>query len=702
MGERFTRIGKYRNELITNFIIMCMNKRNYLTAAAMALAVLSSCGGQKEARNTSGIDLANMDTTVSAGQDFFRYACGGWNDAHPLTAEYSRYGTFDQLAENNQKQLRELIEGLASQQNEAGTVAQKIGDLYNIAMDSVARNEQGFAPVKSMLDKIAALTDKSQIIPMSVEMRRFQGIGTYFNYYVYADPKNSALNIFQMGQGGINLGEKEYYLDTDSITENIRNEYKKYIAKLFALAGFSEAEAQQKVADVMEIETSIAKVSRSAAELRNPEANYHKMSYADLKKQIPGIDWDAFMTGLGIQAPAELNVEQVEPIQEVARLISALPVSKHVSYLEYNLLDAAASCLSDDFVAARFDFYGKVMSGRQVNQPRWKRAVNSVNGMLGELVGEMYVEKYFPAAAKERMLKLVENLRVALGERIDAQEWMSDSTKVRAHEKLDAFRVKVGYPDKWKDYSKLEIKKDSYWANVCRASEWGFNDMISRLGKPVDRDEWLMTPQTVNAYYNPSTNEICFPAAILQPPFFNMDADDAANYGAIGVVIGHEMTHGFDDQGRQFDKNGNLTDWWAEGDADRFKERAQVMVDFFNNIEVLPGLKGNGQLTLGENLADHGGLNVAYLAFQNATKDAPLEVKEGFTPEQRFFIAYATLWAGNIRDEQARVYTKSDPHSLGKWRVNGALPHIQAWYDAFQITPDDSLYVAPENRVNIW
>ena len=702
MGERFTRIGKYRNELITNFIIMCMNKRNYLTAAAMALAVLSSCGGQKEARNTSGIDLANMDTTVSAGQDFFRYACGGWNDAHPLTAEYSRYGTFDQLAENNQKQLRELIEGLASQQNEAGTVAQKIGDLYNIAMDSVARNEQGFAPVKPMLDKIAALTDKSQIIPMSVEMRRFQGIGTYFNYYVYADPKNSALNIFQMGQGGINLGEKEYYLDTDSITENIRNEYKKYIAKLFALAGFSEAEAQQKVADVMEIETSIAKVSRSAAELRNPEANYHKMSYADLKKQIPGIDWDAFMTGLGIQAPAELNVEQVEPIQEVARLISALPVSKHVSYLEYNLLDAAASCLSDDFVAARFDFYGKVMSGRQVNQPRWKRAVNSVNGMLGELVGEMYVEKYFPAAAKERMLKLVENLRVALGERIDAQEWMSDSTKVRAHEKLDAFRVKVGYPDKWKDYSKLEIKKDSYWANVCRASEWGFNDMISRLDKPVDRDEWLMTPQTVNAYYNPSTNEICFPAAILQPPFFNMDADDAANYGAIGVVIGHEMTHGFDDQGRQFDKNGNLTDWWAEGDADRFKERAQVMVDFFNNIEVLPGLKGNGQLTLGENLADHGGLNVAYLAFQNATKDAPLEVKEGFTPEQRFFIAYATLWAGNIRDEQARVYTKSDPHSLGKWRVNGALPHIQAWYDAFQITPDDSLYVAPENRVNIW
>lgn len=679
-----------------------MNKKNYVAVATLAFAMLTSCAGQKEAKSTSGIDLANMDTTVSAGTDFFRYACGGWNVAHPLTAEYSRYGTFDELFENSQKQLRELIEGLAAQKNnQAGSAAQKIGDLYNMAMDSVTLNKQGAEPVKAMLDKIAGMKDKSEIVPMMTEMAHI-GIGTYFHSYVYADPKNSSLNIFQMGQGGINLGEKEYYLDTDSITQNIREQYKLYIGKLFQLAGFSEAEAQQKVADVMEIETAIAKVSRSATELRDPEANYHKMSFDELKKTISGIDWDAYMKGLGIQAPAELNVEQVEPIQEVARLMNTLPLSKHVSYLEYNLLDAAASCLSDDFVAARFDFYGKVLSGRQVNQPRWKRAVNSVNGMLGELVGEMYVEKYFPAAAKERMVKLVKNLQTALGERIDAQEWMSDSTKIRAHEKLAAFHVKVGYPDKWKDYSKLEIKNDSYWANVCRASEWGFNDMYSRIGKPVDKDEWLMTPQTVNAYYNPSTNEICFPAAILQPPFFNMEADDAANYGAIGVVIGHEMTHGFDDQGRQFDKDGNLTDWWAPGDADRFKERAQVMVDFFNKIEVLPGLQANGELTLGENLADHGGLNVAYLAFQNATKDAPLGVVDGFTPEQRFFLAYATLWAGNIRDEQIRVYTKSDPHSLGKWRVNGALPHIQAWYDAFHITPSDPLYVAPENRVNVW
>lgn len=679
-----------------------MNKKNYVAVATLAFAMLTSCAGQKEAKSTSGIDLANMDTTVSAGTDFFRYACGGWNDAHPLTAEYSRYGTFDELFENSQKQLRELIEGLAAQKNnQAGSAAQKIGDLYNMAMDSVTLNKQGAEPVKAMLDKIAGMKDKSEIVPMMTEMAHI-GIGTYFHSYVYADPKNSSLNIFQMGQGGINLGEKEYYLDTDSITQNIREQYKLYIGKLFQLAGFSEADAQQKVADVMEIETAIAKVSRSATELRDPEANYHKMSFDELKKTIAGIDWDAYMKGLGIQAPAELNVEQVEPIQEVARLMNTLPLSKHVSYLEYNLLDAAASCLSDDFVAARFDFYGKVLSGRQVNQPRWKRAVNSVNGMLGELVGEMYVEKYFPAAAKERMVKLVKNLQTALGERIDAQEWMSDSTKIRAHEKLAAFHVKVGYPDKWKDYSKLEIKNDSYWANVCRASEWGFNDMYSRIGKPVDKDEWLMTPQTVNAYYNPSTNEICFPAAILQYPFFDMNADDAFNYGAIGVVIGHEMTHGFDDQGRQFDKNGNLCDWWAAGDAERFNERAQVMVDFFNNIEVLPGLKANGQLTLGENLADHGGLNVAYLAYRNATKDAPLGVVDGFTADQRFFLAYAALWAGNIREEAIRQYTKSDPHSLGEWRVNGALPHIQAWYDAFGITDKDPMYIAPEKRVNIW
>ena len=678
-----------------------MKKRHYVAVAALVASAMVGCSGTKEVKSTTGLNLANLDTTVSAGTDFYRYACGGWMKNNPLTDEYSRYGTFEVLIENNRKQLQDLIEGLAAKENPAGSLSQKIGDLYNMAMDSVTRNQQGVEPIKAELDKIAGLTDKSQIVPMMTELLN-NGVGTYFSSFVYADPKNSEMNIFQLAQSGINLGEKEYYLDNDSVTLNIRENYKKYIVKLFMLAGFPEKEAEQKMADVMEIETAIAKDSYSAVQQRDPEANYHKMSYADLKKTFPGIDWDAYLKGLGVGEVSELNVSQIEPIKAVEKLMNTLPVSKHISYMQYNLIDAAAASLSDDFVAARFDFYGKILSGRQVNSPRWKRAVAAVEGTLGEAVGQMYVEKYFPAAAKERMVKLVKNLQDALAERIQAQEWMSDSTKVKALEKLKAFHVKVGYPDKWKDYSTLDIKKDSYWANLCRASKWALNDMYSRLGKPVDKDEWLMTPQTVNAYYNPSTNEICFPAGILQYPFFDMNADDAFNYGAIGVVIGHEMTHGFDDQGRQYDKNGNLTYWWAPEDAARFDERTKVMADFFGNIEVLPGLKCNGQLTLGENLADHGGLKVSFLAFQNAMKTAPLGVADGFTPEQRFFLAYATVWAGNIREEDIRMRTKSDPHALGEWRVNGALPHIQAWYDAFHITEKDPMYVAPEKRVNIW
>ena len=677
-----------------------MKTRKYVVAAAFA-AMLAGCAGQKQT-NTIGIDLANMDTTVAAGQDFYEYACGNWMKSHPLTAEYSRYGSFEVLNENNRKQLRELIEGLASKQNEPGSLEQKIGDVYNLAMDSVTLNQQGAEPIKEELQQIAAIKDKSEIDPMITQLL-CQGVGSYFSSFVYADPKNSDVNMFQLNQGGINLGEKEYYLDNDSATINIRENYKKYIVKLFTLVGCSEAEATQKMNDVMEIETAIAKESFDAVQQRDPEANYHKMAYADFKKQFAGFDWDAYVKGLGIKAEiADLNVSQLEPIKEVVRLINTLPISKHIAYLQFNLIDAAASCLSDDFVNARFDFYGKVLSGRQELSPRWKRAVSAVDGMLGEAVGQMYVEKYFPAAAKERMVKLVKNLQTALGERIDAQDWMSDSTKLVAKEKLATFHVKVGYPDTWKDYSNLDIKKDSYWANNCRASKWALDDNYSRLGKPVDKEEWLMTPQTVNAYYNPSTNEICFPAGILQYPFFDMNADDAFNYGAIGVVIGHEMTHGFDDQGRQFDKNGNLRDWWAAGDAERFNERVKVMADFFSNIEVLPGLKANGQLTLGENIADHGGLSVSYLAFKNATKDAPLATESGLTPEQRFFLAYANVWAANVRDEEIRSRTKSDPHSLGRWRVNGALPHIDAWYEAFHITPNDPLYIAPENRVKVW
>lgn len=669
--------------------------------AVLALAVAAGCDSKKEAVMTSGIDLTNLDTTAVQGADFYQYACGGWMKKHPLTNEYSRFGSFDMLAENNREQLKGLIVEIAAGQNAQGTIGQKIGDIYKLAMDSVKLNADGVTPIQADLEKIASVKDKSEIVPLMAELAH-SGVFPYFSFYVGADIMDSKSNLFQLYQGGISLGEKEYYLDNDDVTVNIRNKYKEHIVKMFQLAGFDEAAAKKKMEAVMDIETRIAKASFSAVEQRNPAANYHKMSLDELKKEIPGIDWDAFLNGIGVKGVTELSVSQVDPIKEVEKIINSLPVENQIAYMQWSLIDRAAGYLSDDLVAQNFDFYGKTLSGKQTNQPRWKRAVSTVNGVLGEAVGQMYVEKYFPAAAKERMVQLVKNLQTALGERIRNLEWMGDSTKIKAIEKLNSFYVKVGYPDKWRDYTGLNIEKDSYWANVKRATEFELDYMLSKAGKPVDRDEWGMTPQTVNAYYNPTTNEICFPAGILQYPFFDMNADDAFNYGAIGVVIGHEMTHGFDDQGRQFDKDGNLKDWWTAEDAKRFEERAQVMVNFFDSIQVLPGLNANGSLTLGENIADHGGLQVSFQAFKNATKDAPLLVKDGFTPEQRFFLSYAGVWAGNIRDEQIRLQTKSDPHSLGRWRVNGALPQIGAWYDAFGIKERDPMYLAPEKRVSIW
>lgn len=669
--------------------------------AVLALAVAAGCDSKKEAVMTSGIDLTNLDTTAVQGADFYQYACGGWMKKHPLTNEYSRFGSFDMLAENNREQLKGLIVEIAAGQNAQGTIGQKIGDIYNLAMDSVKLNADGVTPIQADLEKIASVKDKSEIVPLMAELAH-SGVFPYFSFYVGADIMDSKSNLFQLYQGGISLGEKEYYLDNDDVTVNIRNKYKEHIVKMFQLAGFDEAAAKKKMEAVMDIETRIAKASFSAVEQRNPAANYHKMSLDELKKEILGIDWDAFLNGIGVKGVTELSVSQVDPIKEVEKIINSLPVENQIAYMQWSLIDRAAGYLSDDLVAQNFDFYGKTLSGKQTNQPRWKRAVSTVNGVLGEAVGQMYVEKYFPAAAKERMVQLVKNLQTALGERIRNLEWMGDSTKIKAIEKLNSFYVKVGYPDKWRDYTGLNIEKDSYWANVKRATEFELDYMLSKAGKPVDRDEWGMTPQTVNAYYNPTTNEICFPAGILQYPFFDMNADDAFNYGAIGVVIGHEMTHGFDDQGRQFDKDGNLKDWWTAEDAKRFEERAQVMVNFFDSIQVLPGLNANGSLTLGENIADHGGLQVSFQAFKNATKDAPLLVKDGFTPEQRFFLSYAGVWAGNIRDEQIRLQTKSDPHSLGRWRVNGALPQIGAWYDAFGIKEGDPMYLAPEKRVSIW
>ena len=675
----------------------------YLSVVAMvAVSLTSNAFNDGENGMNAGLNFANMDTSVKPGADFYEYACGGWMKVHPLTGEYARFGSFDMLANNNLVQLKDLVTELSSKKNPYGSVAQKISDLYSLAMDSVALNKAGMEPIKMNMARISAVKDKKQLFSLATELYK-EGIPSFWGIYIDADIKDSKNNLVQIGQGGLSLGQKEYYLDNDDATKNIREKFKLHIVKMFRLAGFSQAVAQKKMQSLMNIETRIAKYSKSSTELRDPEANYHRMSVKELKDTFTGIDWTTYFDILGLNGLQNLSVGQKEPIHEVSSILTTESLADLKAFLEWNLLNASASYLGDDFAKEDFEFYGKVLSGKKEMKPRWKRAIDAVNNILGEAVGEMYVRKYFPAEAKERMVKLVKNLQKALTERIQAQEWMSDTTKAVAIDKLNAFYVKVGYPDTFRDYSKLEIKKDSYWSCVKRANSFNWDYMVSKkYEKPVDRDEWYMTPQTVNAYYNPTTNEVCFPAGILQYPFFDMNADDAFNYGAIGVVIGHEMTHGFDDQGRQFDKEGNLKNWWTEHDGEMFKKRTQVMVDFFGKIEVLPGLKANGELTLGENLADHGGLMVSFQAFENAMKEAPLKNVEGFTPEQRFFLAFANVWAGNIRDEEIRVRTKSDPHSLARWRVDGALPNIDAWYEAFHITPDDPMFVPKEKRVNIW
>ena len=678
-----------------------MNVKNYLSVAALCLMMGACNSGKQTVTQTMGIDLANLDTTNLPGTDFYRYACGGWIKNNPLTDEYSQYGSFTALAENNRKQIQGLIEELAGGQHQAGSVAQKVGDLYKIAMDSVKLNQEGVKPIEAELKEIAGLKDKKQLYPLLAEMYK-KGIASYLALYVGADEMNSNMNAVQIGQYGLSMGDRDYYLLTDEPTTKIREAFKAHVEKMYQLSGFDAATAKKGMEVVMDVETRLAKAFRSRVELRDPHANYNKMSMEDIKKNYPTFDWDSYLNGLDLKDVKEIIVGQPASLEASVKILDTLPLADQALYLQWKLIDAAASFLSDDLREQNFDFYSRTMSGAQEMQPRWKTAVSVVSSTLGEAVGQMYVEKYFPAAAKERMIALVKNLQDALGERIKALEWMGDSTKTKALEKLATFHVKIGYPDKWKDYTSLEIKDDSYWANIERASRWSHAEMVAKAGKPVDKDEWLMTPQTVNAYYNPTTNEICFPAAILQPPFFDMNADDAFNYGAIGVVIGHEMTHGFDDQGRQYDKDGNLKDWWTEEDAKKFDERAQVMVAFFDSIEVAPGVHANGKMTLGENIADHGGLQVAFQAFKKATAQAPLEVKDGFTPEQRFFLAYAGVWANNIRPEAVLQMTKIDVHSLGEWRVNGALPHIGAWYDAFGITDKDPMYVPVEKRVSIW
>ena len=658
-----------------------------------------------DAQNKSGLVMSNLDKTVKPADDFYQFATGGWQKNNPLPAAYSRFGSFDLLAENNNKQINGILTELQKKKYKTGTIEQKLSDFYKLALDVDARNKAGIAPVKPMLDEISAAQTKAALFKLQQKYAD-QSLGVDFDTYIGADDKNVTMNILNLSQGGLTLGQKDYYMNNDAATVAIREAYKKYIAKMFQLYGFSEAEAQQNAQRIFQHETSIALISKSRTELRDPQANYNKMTLKEFQQNYPNIPLEALCNAEGIKSEyiQEMIVGQPAFFAGIDKLNAAEDALTLKALILWGVIQNSSAYLTDEIREADFDFFGKTMSGRQQDYELWKRAVNQVQSQMGEALGRMYCKKYFPESSKKMMEQLVKNLQVSLGQRIDAQTWMSDTTKQAAHKKLDKFYVKIGYPNKWTDYSKLTIDPSkSYYENVMACRKFRLAKSIEeKAGKPVDKDEWYMTPQTVNAYYNPTTNEICFPAGILQYPFFNPKADEAFNYGAIGVVIGHEMTHGFDDQGRQYDADGNLKDWWTANDAKGFEKRADLYANFFSNIKVLPDLNANGRFTLGENLADHGGLMVSFNAFKNATAKKPLKNKDGFTAEQRFFLAYAGVWGQNITEKEIRQRVKNDPHALGKWRVDGALPHIDAWYEAFGVKQGDKMFIPKSERLELW
>ena len=652
---------------------------------------------------SSGIDSANLDTSVRPGDDFFQYAAGGWMKTHPLDAEHPINGSFVDLSEQNQLRIQELILQYANTPQEKGSLGQKIGSLYNLRMDSVRLNREGWAPLKPVLDRIAAIKDRKEYQLVTAQIDRRGESTMMFGIGVGADMRNASMNIVSVGQGGLGLGIRDYYLNDDPQTVRIREAYKDYMKTLFQMVGNDSVTARQKMEAVMAIETRIAKVSYSMVELRDVDKNYHKMTYNQLVTDFPGIDWGNLFLINGFPPFDMVDVGQPEPIHEVEKILAEASLDDLKTYAEIKVISGAAGVLSDDFRAEEFKL-SSIMSGQTQDRPRWKRAVGTVSGVLGEAIGKLYVEKYFPESSKQRMLQLVHNLQVALAQRIDEATWMGEETKACAKDKLENFIVKIGYPDQWKDYSALQVDDSlSLYENMGNISEFFLKDMVDhKVNKPVDKSEWFMTPQTINAYYNPTTNEICFPAAILQPPFFDPEADDAMNYGAIGGVIGHEMSHGFDDQGSQFDKTGNQRNWWTDQDKKNYEQRTKVLEDAFSKYEAVPGKFINGKQTLGENIGDNGGLNIAYRAFQNAMKEHPLGKVDGFTPEQRFFLSWGRVWAANARPEYTEYLITIDTHSPNRARVNAALPHINAWYDAFGVKKGDKLFIPKKQRAQIW
>ena len=662
--------------------------------------VTGSMACQQEAPKSKAIDLANLDTTVSPAADFDNYSNGGWKKRFPIPDEKSRFGSFDLLADTGEVQVKTLITEIASKKQETGTIAQKIADFYNTGMDTAKIEANGLAPVQPLFDQISAIQTKEDVMKVVSDFHS-KGISPMFSFFSGADQKNSEMVVAYLYQGGLGMPDRDYYMKDDERSKSIQAAYLLHIQKMLILTGADEATAKNNASVVYNLEKRMATASMTKLEQRDPQKIYHKMNLGGLQKISPEINWAANFENIGLKNPGDFIVSQPDFVTELSKMMKEVSVDDWKLYLKWQVVNELCTYLSSTFENQNFDFYGKTLQGQLAQRPRWKRVQGATNNALSEAIGQMYVQKYFPSEAKKRMLELVGNLKVSLGERIKQLAWMSDATKAKAIEKLDAITVKIGYPDKWRDYSALEVSTDSYVANALRSNNFDFKFMIGKVNKPVDRTEWMMPPQMVNAYYNPTMNEIVFPAAILQPPFFFKDGDDAVNYGAIGVVIGHEMTHGFDDQGRQYDKVGNLTDWWTADDAKLFGERTKVLVNQFNNFTVLDTLKANGELSLGENIADLGGLNIAYNAMKKVLtgNEKPID---GFTPDQRFFLAYGHLWAQNIRDKEIVRRTKDDVHSLGRFRVLGPLHNMPEFYKAFDVKDGDYMYLKETDRAVIW
>lgn len=677
------------------------NRINLLITCALALVIfvgLISCNSDMQ--TNKAIDTANLDLSTPPAQDFYQFANGGWLLANPLPEDRSRFGSFDELADRGDKQVKEIFEDLGKQNFEPGTNGRKIADFYASGMNTEQIEKDGLKGIEIFLNQIAQLKSSADIQTFITRMFH-DGMNPLFHIYADADSRNSEIVVAHLHQGGLGMPDRDYYLNDDERSVTVREAYKKHITNMFKLLGKSETEANEMMQQVMHMETSLAEISRSREDLRNPEENYNAYSLEELVIAFPQLDWNLFFNRLGVADPGKIIVGQPEFFTKACELFTQPDITQWQSYLTWNIVHKNASYLSNGFVVENFDFYGRVLQGQPEMLPRWKRVLNVTSGSMDEAVGQLYVERFFPPEAKQRMISLVENLKTSFANRITNLDWMEDATKEKAVEKLKAMRVKVGYPDTWRSYEGLTIQPNSYIANVIAARRFDMKYMLSKINKPVDPEEWHMPPQMVNAYYSPNGNEIVFPAAILQPPFFFMDADDAVNYGAIGVVIGHEMTHGFDDQGRKYDKVGNLNNWWSDQDAERFDQRTQVLVDQFNSFIVLDTIHANGSLCLGENIADLGGLFISYDAFLS-TIDGTEKAIDGYTPEQRFFMAYAHVWGQNIRDEEILRRTKVDVHSLGVFRVNGPLPNMQAFHNAFDISAGDKMFIDEKDRAKIW